>query len=75
MFYCSDITDWTAQANLYPLAEKTFGKSVDIVLVVAGILDTSNLINDIEQGNYYGCSTKQGPTKIYIKMDRIVQLR
>lgn len=51
IFHCSDITDWDEQEKLYPLAEKMFGKSVDIVLVVAGILDTSNLINDIEQGN------------------------
>jgi cystathionine beta-lyase/cystathionine gamma-synthase len=50
VYLCSDITDWRAQEKIYPLAEQSFGKTVDIVLVVAGILDTSDLINDIEQG-------------------------
>ncbi|KAG2202661.1 hypothetical protein INT47_002093 [Mucor saturninus] len=53
IFQCSDITDWAGQEELYPLAEETFGKTVDIVLVIAGILDTSNLINDIEQDGKY----------------------
>ncbi|CAO3607598.1 unnamed protein product [Mucor hiemalis] len=53
VFYCADITNWRAQENLYMLSEKNFGRTVDIVVVVAGILDSSGLVNDIEQDESY----------------------
>jgi NAD(P)-dependent dehydrogenase (short-subunit alcohol dehydrogenase family) len=52
VYFCADVTDWKAQEDIYVLAEKTFGKTIDIVIMVAGILDSSNLINDSEQGNF-----------------------
>lgn len=53
VFYCADITDWRAQEHVYSLAEKHFERKVDILIVVAGILDSSGLVNDIEQGVHF----------------------
>ena len=48
-----NVTDWKAQEDIYSVAEKTFGKTVDIVIMVAGILDSSNLVKDVENGNIF----------------------
>lgn len=55
VFFCADVTDWRAQEEIYLVAESTFGKTIDIVIMVAGILDSSSLINDHEQGTLYNC--------------------
>jgi ribosomal protein S2 len=46
-----DVTDWKAQQDIFYFAEKSFNKHIDIVIMVAGILDSSNIIDDCEQGN------------------------
>ncbi|KAI8354617.1 hypothetical protein EDC96DRAFT_516702 [Choanephora cucurbitarum] len=53
IFYNMNVTDWKAQEDIYSVAEKTFGKTIDIVIMVAGILDSSNLIKDIENDGHY----------------------
>ncbi|KAI8069843.1 uncharacterized protein B0P05DRAFT_589307 [Gilbertella persicaria] len=53
IFYNMNVTDWRAQEEIYTFAEKSFGKTIDIVIVVAGILDSSNLINDTENDGHY----------------------
>ncbi|KAI9339261.1 hypothetical protein BD770DRAFT_476787 [Pilaira anomala] len=53
VFFCADITDWKAQEKVYTLAEENFGNLIDIVILVAGIMDSSNLIQDTEQDNHY----------------------
>jgi short-subunit dehydrogenase involved in D-alanine esterification of teichoic acids len=45
-----DITDWKAQEAIYDFSQKCYGKTINIVIIIAGILDSSNLINDTEQG-------------------------
>lgn len=52
-----DVTDWSLQEALYDVAAKQFGKTVDIVIIVAGILESSDLLNDAEQE---GRSYQQG---------------
>lgn len=59
VFYCADITNWRAQEHVYVLAEKHFERKVDIVIVVAGILDSSGLVNDIEQGVHISLNIQQ----------------
>lgn len=51
-FYNMDITDWKAQEDIYDFSQKCYGKTIDIVIIIAGILDSSNLISDTEQGQY-----------------------
>lgn len=51
-FYNMDITDWKAQEDIYDFSQKCYGKTIDIVIIIAGILDSSNLINDTEQGQW-----------------------
>ncbi|CDH50541.1 predicted protein [Lichtheimia corymbifera JMRC:FSU:9682] len=48
-----DVTDWSLQEALYDVAAKQFGKTVDIVIIVAGILESSDLLNDAEQDGSY----------------------
>ncbi|KAG2190518.1 hypothetical protein INT46_009584 [Mucor plumbeus] len=52
-FYNMDITDWKAQEAIYDFSQKCYGKTIDIVIIIAGILDSSNLINDTEQDGHY----------------------
>ncbi|KAK4517988.1 dolichyl-diphosphooligosaccharide--protein glycosyltransferase subunit 1 [Mucor velutinosus] len=52
-FFNMDITDWKAQEDIYDFAYKRYGKPIDIVIVIAGILDSSNLVNDTEQDGHY----------------------
>ncbi|KAI8376941.1 hypothetical protein BD560DRAFT_391229 [Blakeslea trispora] len=65
MFYNMDVTDWQAQEDIYYATEKAFRKTVDIVIIVAGILDSSNLINDTEKGTIgiFDCVQKKKETK------------
>ncbi|KAI9255707.1 hypothetical protein BDA99DRAFT_517445 [Phascolomyces articulosus] len=51
LFHQCDITDWGSQEAIYSLSTETFDQSVDVVIVIAGILDSSNLMNDIELDN------------------------
>ncbi|KAI8069175.1 hypothetical protein BC940DRAFT_352989 [Gongronella butleri] len=53
MFHQCDVTDWAKQKESYAIAENLFKKSVDIVVVTAGVLDSSDLINDHEQDGVY----------------------
>ncbi|KAI9492384.1 hypothetical protein BDB00DRAFT_939702 [Zychaea mexicana] len=53
VFYQCDITDWAAQEKLYAVAMDTFGKSIDVVIIIAGVLDSSNLVNDTEKEGGY----------------------
>ncbi|KAI7870376.1 hypothetical protein BDF14DRAFT_1773607 [Spinellus fusiger] len=53
LFYPSDITDWTLQKKVYEAIEEEFGQSVDIVIVIAGMVDSSNIIDDTEQDGIY----------------------
>ncbi|KAL9556952.1 hypothetical protein PS6_002066 [Mucor atramentarius] len=48
-----DITDWKAQEDIYEFADQCYGKPIAIVIVIAGILDSSNLVNDTEQDGHY----------------------
>lgn len=48
-----DITDWKAQEDIYEFADQCYGKPIAIVIVIAGILDSSNLVNDTEQGESF----------------------
>lgn len=48
-----DITDWKAQEDIYEFADQCYGKPIAIVIVIAGILDSSNLVNDTEQGERF----------------------
>lgn len=57
VFHMCDVTDWSLQEALYDVAAKQFGKTVDIVIIVAGILESSDLLNDAEQD---GRSYQQG---------------
>lgn len=50
VFYCADVTNWISQEYVYVLAHKHFERTVDIIIIVAGILDSSGLINDTERG-------------------------
>lgn len=43
------MTDWASHEKLYTLAEERFGP-VDAAIIVAGILESSDLLNDAEQG-------------------------
>ncbi|KAL7321052.1 hypothetical protein PS15m_000872 [Mucor circinelloides] len=52
-FYNMDITDWKAQEDIYEFADQCYGKPIAIVIVIAGILDSSNLVNDTEQDGHY----------------------
>ncbi|KAG2226192.1 hypothetical protein INT45_003337 [Circinella minor] len=54
VFHQCDITDWRSQEALYEVSTKTFEQSVDVVIIIAGILDSSNLVSDTEQvdGSY-----------------------
>ncbi|KAI8979897.1 hypothetical protein BDB01DRAFT_852021 [Pilobolus umbonatus] len=51
-FYCANVTDWAAQKEIYKFTEKKFQLKVDIVIIVAGILDSSSLLDDHEQGSF-----------------------
>ena len=51
VFHQCDITDWRSQEALYKVSTETFEQSVDVVIIIAGILDSSNLVSDTEQGN------------------------
>ncbi|KAJ8664022.1 hypothetical protein O0I10_000300 [Lichtheimia ornata] len=53
VFHMCDVTDWSLQEALYDVAAKQFGKTVDIVIIVAGILESSDLLNDAEQDGSY----------------------
>jgi NAD(P)-dependent dehydrogenase (short-subunit alcohol dehydrogenase family) len=46
-----DVTDWKAQEDIFRFAEKSFNKKIDIAIMIAGVLDSSDLINDCEQGD------------------------
>lgn len=46
-----DVTDWKAQKDIFSFAENRFNKKIDIAIMIAGMLDSSDLINDCEQGN------------------------
>ncbi|CAO3591092.1 unnamed protein product [Absidia cylindrospora] len=47
VFYQCDVTNWEAQNEMYNVAKQSFGgKSVDMVIIIAGILDSSDLLHD-----------------------------
>ncbi|KAI8086075.1 uncharacterized protein BX664DRAFT_359634 [Halteromyces radiatus] len=54
VFHQCDITNWSQQEEMYKVAKQYFdGKTVDIVILVAGILDSSDVIHDEEpEGSY-----------------------
>ncbi|ORZ01094.1 hypothetical protein BCR43DRAFT_469545 [Syncephalastrum racemosum] len=51
VFCQCDATDWASHGKLYTLAEERFGP-VDTTVIVAGILESSDLLNDDEQESY-----------------------
>ncbi|ORX53260.1 NAD(P)-binding protein [Hesseltinella vesiculosa] len=53
VFHHCDITDWDKQEECYEHARQAFGKSVDMVVVIAGVLDSSDLMNDHETDGTY----------------------
>ncbi|KAI7859800.1 hypothetical protein BDC45DRAFT_161862 [Circinella umbellata] len=53
VFHQCDITDWRSQEALYEVSTETFEQSVDVVIIIAGILDSSNLVSDTEQDGSY----------------------
>ncbi|KAL1932528.1 hypothetical protein VTP01DRAFT_8206 [Rhizomucor pusillus] len=53
VFCQCDITDWAAQEMLFKTATDKFNGPIYIVIVVAGILESSDLIDDSEQDGIY----------------------
>ncbi|KAI8331946.1 hypothetical protein BC941DRAFT_517327 [Chlamydoabsidia padenii] len=55
VFFQCDVTNWDAQQEMYNVAKRQFkDRSVDIVVMVAGILDSSDLLNDNDQEEQEG---------------------
>ncbi|CAO3629190.1 unnamed protein product [Cunninghamella blakesleeana] len=52
-FYQCDITDWKQLEKSFHVAQTRFNKPVDIVVIIAGRLDSSELIKDDEQDGIY----------------------
>ncbi|CEP07027.1 hypothetical protein [Parasitella parasitica] len=52
-FYNMDITDWKAQEDIYDFAKECYCKPIDVVVIVAGVLDSSSLTHDTEQDGHY----------------------
>ncbi|KAI9013965.1 hypothetical protein CLU79DRAFT_767849 [Phycomyces nitens] len=53
MYYQCDITDWPSHKLIYEKAKEKLGKSIDIVIVVAGMMDSSNIVDDSEQDGIF----------------------
>ncbi|KAI8991179.1 hypothetical protein BDF20DRAFT_908997 [Mycotypha africana] len=73
-FYNMDITDWRAQENIYDFIENVYtGKKIDIVIIVAGILDSSNLMDDLEErgGGGYHYHTLEVNLTAAVKANRL----
>ncbi|KAI8376539.1 uncharacterized protein BYT42DRAFT_574964 [Radiomyces spectabilis] len=53
LFHACDITHWPSQVELYKVANAAFSRTIDIVIIVAGILESSSLTKDDELDGSY----------------------
>ncbi|KAL0081413.1 hypothetical protein J3Q64DRAFT_1754930 [Phycomyces blakesleeanus] len=53
LYHKCDITDWPSHILIYSEVKEKLGKSIDIVIVVAGMMDSSSIIDDSEQDGIY----------------------